>query len=89
MTLDSAVTVSPVVGALSQLDEGEAGIVRVVTAEDGTRRHLAALGFVPGATVSVRRKLRSGSLLVRLKGADLAIGRDVARGVWVVPMVAG
>jgi DtxR family Mn-dependent transcriptional regulator len=71
--------------SLCELDEAEAGRIRVVIASAGTRHDLMSLGFLPDVEVSVRRKLRSDSLLVRVKGADIAIGSNVARGILVVP----
>lgn len=69
------------VRALSELDEDEAGTIRVVVAGRDTRHDLMSLGFLPGVEVRVRRKLRADSLLVRIKEAEIAIGRNVAKGI--------
>ena len=71
--------------SLCELEEAEAGRIRVVIAGNGTRHDLMSLGFLPGVEVRVRRKLRSDSLLVRVKGAEIAIGSNIARGILVAP----
>jgi len=70
---------------LSDLEEDEAGRIRVVIAGRDTRHDLMSLGFLPGVEVSVRRKLRTDSVLVRVKDAEIAIGRNVARGILLAP----
>jgi DtxR family Mn-dependent transcriptional regulator len=82
---DSTHSRSGALRPLSELKEAETGRIRVVIAADGTRRDLMSLGFLPDVEVSVRKKLRSDSLLVRVKGAEIAIGKDVARGILVAP----
>ncbi len=71
--------------ALCDLKEEEAGRIRMVIAGNGTRHDLLSLGFLPDVEVSVRKKLRSDSLLVRVKGAEIAIGSNIARGILVAP----
>ncbi len=71
--------------SLCDLKEEEAGRIRMVIAGNGTRHDLMSLGFLPDVEVSVRKKLRSDSLLVRVKGAEIAIGRNVARGILMAP----
>ncbi len=71
--------------SLCDLKEEEAGRIRVVIAGSRTRHDLMSLGFLPDVEVSVRKKLRSDSLLVRVKGTEIAIGSNVARGILVVP----
>jgi DtxR family transcriptional regulator, Mn-dependent transcriptional regulator len=70
---------------LSDLKEAEIGRIRVVIAERGMRHDLMSLGFLPNVEVRVRKKLRSHSLLVRVKGTEIAIGWNVARGILVAP----
>jgi DtxR family Mn-dependent transcriptional regulator len=73
---------------LSELGEAEAGRIHTVITDGNMRRQLIALGFLPDVEVRVRKKLRSDSLLVRVKGVEIAIGKDVARSILVTPMVA-
>lgn len=56
-------------------------------AQDGaTARRLHDLGFVPGATVEVRRRAPMGDPVVyRVAGYDIALRRAQARCIRVVP----
>ncbi len=73
------------VRALSDLGDGESGIIRVVVAGRTVRHDLMSLGFLPGVEVLVRKKLRADSSLVRIKDTEIAIGRHVARGILLAP----
>jgi len=68
---------------LLNLEEGEEGVIRVVTLDNNTRDYLLSLGFMPDVPVLVRKKLPSNSLLVRIKGSEIAIGRDIAGRILV------
>ncbi|MEM4389880.1 MAG: metal-dependent transcriptional regulator [Candidatus Micrarchaeia archaeon] len=49
--------------------------------EDAAR--LVALGLLPGEMVGVERAVRGGPLIIRLKGAPIALGRDVCAKIFV------
>jgi ferrous iron transport protein A len=51
-----------------------------VSGDGSVKRSLEELGFVPGAAVTVLRRL-GGDVIVRLAQARVAIGRDSARHV--------
>ncbi len=62
---------------LSFLKEGEAAKVVKVRGKGDLQHHLENLGFVEGADVKVVSGM-GGDLIVEVKGAQVAIGRDAA-----------
>lgn len=67
---------------LSMVREGEAGIIRKVAGKEETRRFLENLGFVTGGVVTVI-SWNGGSLIVNVKDARVALGRDMANKILV------
>ena len=57
-------------------------VVRVGGNEEG-KQHLADLGFVPGAEVSVVSAPGDGNVIVNLKGAKLAITSQMATRIMI------
>ncbi len=76
---EKAVTCAP----LSEMNEGDEAVIKVVTVDSSTKDYLISLGFLPDVTVSIKKKLPSRGLLVRIKGSEIAIGRDIARKIMV------
>ena len=72
---------------LADMKEGEEAVIRVVTVDSSTRDYLISLGFLPDVLVSIKKKLPSRGLLVRIKGSEIAIGRDIARKIMVSKVV--
>jgi DtxR family Mn-dependent transcriptional regulator len=72
---------------LSEMDEGDEAVIRVVTVDNSTKDYLISLGFLPDVLVSIKKKLPSRGLLVRIKGSEIAIGRDIARKIMVSKVV--
>jgi DtxR family Mn-dependent transcriptional regulator len=68
---------------LSEMKEGDEAVIRVVTVDSSTKDYLLSLGFLPDVLISIKKKLPSNSLLIRIKGSEIAIGRDVARKILV------
>ena len=68
---------------LSEADSGEA--VRVVRLHGGRgfAENLARLGVVPGATVRLVTRGRSGPVVIECMGGRIAIGRSMAERVEV------
>ena len=66
------------------LDCKEGDTVRVAMMR-GPRRHrrLLDLGIFPGEIVLIRRKLPNESVVVRVKGCDIAISPEIARSIVV------
>lgn len=56
-------------------------IIRIGGKEE-TRRFLETLGFVPGGVVTVI-SANSGNMIVEIKGARIAIGKDMANKIIV------
>ena len=64
------------------LQNGEQGTIRRVSGSEEVRHHLANLGFVEGAEVTVISRI-SGSLIVNVKGSRVAINEDMAKRIMV------
>ena len=67
---------------LSMVREGEPSVIRKVGGKDETRRFLESLGFVTGGTVTVVSRT-DGNMIVNVKDARVAIGRDMANKIMV------
>lgn len=68
---------------LSNLEVGEqANILSFQNMRDVTGR-LTALGFTPGTQVVITQNYNRGPLLVAVRGAHVALGRDEAQGILV------
>lgn len=67
---------------LAFISSGDRAVVSVVRGSKETRRHLESLGFVEGAQVGVVCET-AGSLIVEVKGAQVALDRQVAMKVAV------
>ncbi len=72
---------------LSEMEEGDEAVIRVVTVDSSTKDYLLSLGFLPDVLVSIKKKLPSNSLLIRIKGSEIAIGKDIARKIMVCKVV--
>ena len=66
------------------LDFKEGADVTVVMVKGlGWNRRLIDLGIIPGETLKIRRKLRNRSVVVHVKGADVALSPEVACTIFV------
>lgn len=66
---------------LIQLNNGESGMVRALHGGRGFVSRLAALGFTPGATITMVRNNGFGPVIVAVRGTQVALGRGEARRV--------
>ena len=69
-----------------KLNEGEIGknyVVTGVLARMQVARRLEALGVNERTPVSVLNKKGSGSLIIKVRGTRLALGRQIAEGITV------
>ena len=57
-------------------------IIKKIGGNDQTRRHLADLGFTPGASVTVINSL-GGNLIVKIKESRVAINQELAKKIMV------
>ena len=61
---------------------GDVHIIRKINGRDDVRQHLAELGFVPGAQVSVVSDL-DGNLILNIKESRVALDRHMAMRIMV------
>ena len=69
-----------------KLREGEIGKsyeVCSVNVEEAVTRRLEALGDNERTEVSVLNKKRSGTMIIKVRGTRLALGRKIAEGILV------
>ncbi|HVP19477.1 MAG TPA: metal-dependent transcriptional regulator [Spirochaetia bacterium] len=78
-------TSEPPVRPLSRLRRNEGGVIaRIAEERRDLLEYLATLGMMPQATVHVEQVAPfDGPLLVRVKGASYALGREIAEKIWV------
>lgn len=70
--------------ACTLLDCKEGDTVQVAMIQrPGRNRRLLDLGIFPGEIVQIRRKLPNLSVVVRVKGCDIAISPEIARSILV------
>ena len=67
---------------LTLAQQGEPVTIRKITAKDELRQHLAELGFVMDATVTVVSKL-GGNLIVQVKDSRIALDRNMAGRIMI------
>ena len=68
---------------LMELKPGKKGIIQRLEGGHSIFSRLAALGFTPGATVTIIRNSDYGPLLVSLRGSQVALGRREAAHILV------
>lgn len=61
---------------------GEANKISAVRGKEETRRHLANLGFVEGAMVTVINEF-DGNLIVNVKDARIALSKELAAKIFI------
>ena len=67
---------------LTMAKEGEPAVIHKVGGKEETKRFLENLGFVTGGMVTVISQI-GGNLIVNVKDARVAIGRDMANKIMV------
>lgn len=67
---------------LTMAKKGEANIIKKVGGKEETRKFLENLGFVVGSTVTVVSVI-NGNMIVNVKDARVAIGKDMANRILV------
>lgn len=67
---------------LTMVKTGEASVIRKVGGKEETKRFLEKLGFVEGGTVTVVART-GGNLIVNVKDARVAVGKDMAVKIMV------
>ncbi len=69
--------------ALSTLSPQEKGVVRLLQGGRGFVGRMAALGFTPGATVTMVQNFGRGPMIVLVRGTRVALGRGEGQKVLV------
>ena len=64
------------------LTKGIPSVVRCILGQSCAKR-LLDLGVVPGERVKIRRKLANNSLVLQVKGCDVALSPEIAAAVSV------
>lgn len=67
---------------LTMAKTGETAVIRRITGKDEVRQHLAELGFVVGAEVTVVSEM-AGNLIVQVKDSRVALDRSMANRILV------
>lgn len=67
---------------LNMTDIGEENIIKKVGGSPETKKHLEDLGFVSGADVKIVSTI-AGNLIVNVKGARIAISKEMAMKIMV------
>lgn len=67
---------------LSMAKAGETVTIRKITGRDEVRQHLAELGFVVGAAVTVVSEL-AGNLILQVKDSRVALDRGLANRILI------
>jgi ferrous iron transport protein A len=68
---------------LAEINAGERAVVRQLQAGRAVENRLASLGITPGAPVEMVQNYGRGPLIVRVRGASLALGRGEASKILV------
>lgn len=67
---------------LSMAKTGETVIIRRITGKDEVRQHLAELGFVVDAAVTVVNEI-AGNLILQVKDSRVALDRGLANRIMI------
>ena len=67
---------------LAVADPMETASILKITGKDAVRQHLAELGFVVGAMVTVISQM-SGNLIVQVRGSRVALDRSMASRIMI------
>ena len=69
--------------SLAEVKTGEHAIFQSISAERAVASRLTALGFTPGATLEMTQNYGHGPLVVTIRGARVALGRQEAKNITV------
>lgn len=68
---------------LDEMEEGNSGKVARVTLPRETKERLLSLGILAGEDIEVRRKQKQGCISVIAVGSEIALGRDIAKKIFI------
>lgn len=67
---------------LTMAKPGETAVIRKITGKDEVRQHLAELGFVTDAAVTVVSEI-TGNLILQVKDSRVALDRTMANRILI------
>ncbi|HWQ44122.1 MAG TPA: metal-dependent transcriptional regulator [Methanosarcina barkeri] len=70
---------------LDEMEEGSSGKVTRVTLPRETKERLTSLGILTGEDIEVKRKQKQGCISVIAVGSEIALGRDIAKKIFITP----
>ncbi len=70
---------------MSDMKEGERGVVSMMTLPPETKERLTSLGLIVGEEVCIKRKQKQGSISIITLGTEIALGNDIASKIYVNP----
>lgn len=70
---------------LDEMEEGSTGKVARVTLPREIRERLNSLGILTGEDLEVRRKQKQGCISVITMGSEIALGKDIAKKIFIIP----
>lgn len=70
---------------LDEMEEGSSGKVARVTLPRETKERLISLGILTGEDIEVKRKQKQGCISVIAVGSEIALGRDIAKKIFITP----
>ena len=70
---------------LADMSMGSEALIHSFMGGRNFKARLAALGFTPGAPVTIMRNHGFGPMIVSIRGARIALGRGEARRILVNP----
>lgn|GEM_PF-42473 len=71
---------------LDEMKEGASGTIFRVALSKETKKRLNSLGLLPGEKLEIKRKQKQGSISVNVVGSEVALGKEVAKRIFVNPL---
>lgn len=74
---------------LYQCEKGREYQIENIRLSGQMAKRLEVLGLTPNTSVLVVNKKRCGSMIIKVRGARLAVGREIGEGIEVAPSCSG
>lgn len=68
---------------LKNCNAGESRQVSLISLPSAMKRRLHILGLTEGTEITVMRKKRCGTMIVKVRGVRYALGQSAAEGIFV------
>ena len=68
---------------LSELEEGESGIVKIISLTREIKDRLSSIGLIPDQKIRVKRKLGQSTLSIMAMGTEVAVDTEIANNILV------